>query len=124
MDGQMRLFDWLYPDQLNPLREVAKNAGPYWTTSRQKLIDLCNTDPDIDIFAKAVKEEYCPYGLSGHYGGDGKPNTMEGWDMTSGKIMTYFWDAEGLRKERRYSWKDFAIEISDLIWANEYGRES
>lgn len=117
---QMTLYDLLYPTRINPIVEVAKNAGPYWTTSRQKLIDLCNTDPDIKLFAKAVKEEYCPHGFAGHYGGDHSPNTMQGYEMRIDKITTWFYDPEGERQERIYSWEDFAREIADLIWSGQY----
>ena len=123
MGEQITIFDVLYHDRLDPIKEVAKQAGPYWITSRQKLIDLCNTDPGIDLFAKAVRHEYCPYGLSGRLGGSGEPNTMEGWDMTPRNIKTSFWDAAGERKERIYSWRDFAREVADLIWSGEYMQE-
>ena len=117
---QMTLYDLLYPARINPIVEVAKSAAPYWTTSRQKLIDLCNTDPDIKLFAKAVKEEYCPHGFAGYYGGDHSPNSMQGYEMRIDKITTWFYDSEGERQERIYSWEDFAREIADLIWSGQY----
>ena len=120
MTGQMTIYDLLYPERINPIREVAKRSRPYWTTSRLELIDLCNTDPDIKTFAAAVKHEYSPYGFAGHFGGSGEPNTIEGWDMLTNIVKIYFYDAEGKRTERAYSWEDFAREIADLIWSGEY----
>ncbi len=49
MNEQMTIFDILCPDRINPVREVAKKAGPYWTTSRQKLIKFCQTDVHMTI---------------------------------------------------------------------------
>ena len=124
MNGQMTIFDLLYPKRINPIREVAKRSRPYWKESKQKLIDLCDTDPDISIWSKAVKDEYCPYGCAGHYGGDDKPNTLIGWDMGSSKIKTIFNDNENQRQERWYSWADFSREIADMIWSGEYEEEN
>lgn len=121
MDGQMTLFDWLYPDQLNPIREVAKIANPYWKESRQKLIELDKTDPDINTFAREVRKEYCPYGASGQFGlNHHKANELLGYDMRSNKIMVYFYNHERQKQTREYSWCDFAREIADLIWSNKY----
>ena len=58
MTGQMSIYDFLYPERINPIREVARESGPMWTHSRKKLIDFANTDPDIKTFAKAVKYHY------------------------------------------------------------------
>lgn len=120
MNGQMTIFDILYPKRFNPIEEVAKQSGPYWTTSRRKLIDLCNTDPDIKLFSKAVRHEYCPHGFAGHRGFGNGPNSLYGWDMTAKHIKTYYYDAEEKERERIYSWDDFAREIADLIWCDEY----
>ena len=124
MSGQMSIFDILYPERINPISEVAKHSGPMWVTSRQALIELCNTDPDIKTFAQAVRHHYCPYGAVGHWGGDGKPNTMRGCDMRTDSIKTEYYDAEGKYQERMYSWEDFAREIMDLIWSGEYERRA
>lgn len=121
MDGQMTIFDWLYPRQLNPIREVAERESPYWTTSKQKLIDLCNTDPSITLFSKEVRHEYCPYGLCGHYCDNENPNEIIGWDMMTDKITVYYRDAEGQKRKRQYTWQDFARAVADLIWSGEYG---
>jgi len=90
MEGQMTIFEWLEPDRIDPIMEVAKHDGLYWTTSRQTLIDLYAKRPGIKDFARAVREEYCPYGFAGHYGGNDEPNTMLGWDMYRNKIKTKY----------------------------------
>ena len=123
MNEQINIYDLLYPDRINPIREVARQAGPYWTTSERKLIDLCDTDPDIRTFTKAVKNEYCPNEFAGHYGGDHSPNTLQGYEMRRDTITAWFYDPDGKRQERKYSWEDFAREIADLIWSGEYKEE-
>lgn len=124
MTGQMSIFDILYPDRINPIREMAEHSGPMWTHSRKKLIALAHTDPDIKTFAKAVKHHYCPYGFGGHYGGNGKPNTMKSWEMRNNNIQTVYYDSEGKEQERIYSWEDFAREIWDLIMSGKYERRT
>ena len=118
MDGQMSIFDFI--EHFDPLRAVAENASPYWTSSRQKLIDLCNTDPDINTWAKAVKHEYCPYGCAGHYRDDGKPNTLRSYDMRTNLITVCYYDSRGNKQKRCFSWADFAREIADMIWCDNY----
>lgn len=117
---QMTIFDVLYPERIDPVKEVAKMADPYWTTSRQKLIDLCNTDPDIEDFAAAVKHEYSPYGFAGHYGGDDKPNTMIGYTMRTNLIEMEYIDNAGKKIRTVCSWEDFTREVADMIWSGEY----
>lgn len=124
MTGQMTIFDFLYPERINPIREVAKHSRPMWTHSEGKLIAFANTDPDIKTFAKAVKHHYYPYGFRGFYGGDGKPNTMKSWEMRNTNIKTVHYDSEGKEQERIYSWKDFAREIWDLIMSGEFERRT
>lgn len=124
MNGQMSIFDLLYPDRIDPIVEVAKRAVPNWTTSKQKLIELCNEDPDIRDFAKAVKKEYCPHGVYGHYGGDPhNRNSLQGWDMRNDLIRTWFYDTKGKLQEQVYTWEDFAREIADMIWSGQYTDE-
>lgn len=117
---QITIYDILYPERIDPVKEVAKMADPYWTASRQKLIDLCNTDPDIEDFAAAVKHEYSPYGFAGHYGGDDKPNTIRGYNLLSGNIRILYFDNAGELMKAACSWKDFARKIADMIRAGEY----
>lgn len=117
---QMTIFDILYPERINPVCEVAKMSRPYWTTSRQKLINLCNRDPDIKTFAAAVKHEYSPYGFAGHYGGNDKPNTMIGYTMRTNLIEMEYVDATGKKIRAVCSWEDFAREVADMIWSGEY----
>lgn len=118
MNGQMTIFDLLYPDRINPIAEVAKMARPYWKDSREKIMRY--QDIDIKAFAKVVRHQYCPYGCAGHYGGNHTPNSMQGYDMRSDVIKTWFYDSEGKQQERVYSWEDFAREIADLIRINQY----
>lgn len=120
MNEQMTIFDVLYPERINPVREVAKKAGPYWTTSKQKLIDLCNADPDIKTFARAVRHEYSPYGFAGYYGGSDEPNTLVKYDLNTSLIKMVYNDGAGRRTEAVCSWEDFARELSFMIWAGEY----
>ena len=120
MNGQMTIFDLLCPERIKPVEEVARIASPYWTTSRQKLIDLCNTDPGIKTFAKAVRHEYCPYGAFGQYCDNGRPNELVGYDMRSNLIKIAYRDGSSKRVESVCSWEDFARELSMMIWAGEY----
>ena len=122
MTGQMTIYDILYPGRINPIREVAKHASVYWTDSREKIATLVNTDPDIKELAAAVKHEYSPYGFAGHYGGDHSPNSMLGWTLKANHIETEYFDTDGSKKTRIYSWEDFAREIADLCWSHEYER--
>lgn len=107
----------------DPLREVAKRAGVYWTTSKRELVELCDTDPDISEWTKAVKEEYCPYGFAGYYGGDGEPNSLKSWEMKPRTIKIEYFDKHGIKKTMIASWPDFAREIADLIWRGEFMEE-
>ena len=120
MKGQLSIFDMLYPDAINPLQEVAKRANPMWTTSRKKLIDLAETDPDIDIWTKAVRREYCPYGLAGHYSPSRERNKLIGFEMRTNDITVEYVDSEGHDCKIIRSWQDFAREVMDLIWRGEY----
>lgn len=123
MTGQMSIYDLLCPDRINPLRECAKMASPQWVQSRGDLIRLANEDPDIERWAKAVRHEYCPYGLNGHYNMSKKPNTLTAYDMRSDDITITYNDSEGNKHEITRSWQDFAREITDLIWSGEYREE-
>lgn len=120
MQGQITIFDWLEPDRIDPIREVAKHAGPYWTDSRKKLIAQFREGMDVKTFARAVKQEYSPYGCNGHYGGNDEPNTMLGWDLQTSRIKTIYIDSMGERQERAYSWEDFARVVGEMIQSGEY----
>ena len=125
LKGQTDLFDLIYQNAqqpINPIREVAKAAGVYWTTSKDMLINLCDTDPDIELWTKAVKGEYSPYGFSGGYGRSRGPNTVESWEMGGKNIEVLYLDLDGKWMLKKYSWAAFAREIADLIWSGEYGR--
>lgn len=123
MNGQMTVFDWLEPDRIDPIREVAKHGSVYWTDSRKKIIDLCRERPDVKTFARALRREYSPYGCNGHYGGDHAPNTMVGWNMAASLIKTEYIDSMGERQERVYSWEDFARVVDEMIQSGEYKEE-
>ena len=119
MDGQMSIFDYI--SAFDPLKSTAKIASPYWKGSRKKLVELCNTDPDIKLFSQAVKHEFCPYGCSGQYGVQRhKRNDLIGYDMRTEHISVYFYDQIGQKQTLIFSWKDFAREISDLIWRGDW----
>lgn len=120
---QLDLFDQLAEvKEFDPLREVATRANPYWTTSKRKLVEICDTDPEISILTKAVKDEYCPYGYAGYYGGDGEANSLESWEMKPRTIKIVYFDKHGIKQTMIASWPDFAREIADLIWREEYKR--
>lgn len=123
MDGQMSIYDLLYPDRINPLRECAKRASPQWVQSRGDLIRLAKEDSDVERWTRHVRHEYCPYGLNGHYDANTKPNTLTKWDMRTEDITIAYNDPEGNRREIIRSWQDFAREIMDLIWSGEYREE-
>ena len=124
IDGQqMTIFDLLYPEQIDPLRECARLASPQWVQSRGDLIRLAKEDPDIERWTRHVRHEYCPYGLNGHYGASDKPNTLTKWDMRTDDIIIAYNDPEGNKHEITRSWQDFAREVMDLIWSGEYREE-
>ena len=123
MTGQMSIYDLLYPDRINPLRECAKRASPQWVQSRGNLIRLAKEAPDIERWTRHVRHEYCPYGLNGHYDGNDKPNTLTKWDMRTDDIIIAYNDPEGNKREIIRSWQDFARELMDLIWSGEYREE-
>ena len=120
MKGQLSIFDMMYPGDINPLLEVAKRATPYWTTSRKELIDLAGTEPGIKVWTEAVRHEYCPYGLAGHYNYSGERNKLIGFEMRTNDITVEYVDREGHECKMIRSWQDFAREIMDLIWRGEY----
>ena len=120
MTGQMSIFDFLCPGKIDPIKEVAKMAGPHWTDSKEKLIKLLNKDPGIDRWSRAVRHEFCPYGGAGHYSHIDKPNTLQSYDMRTASIKVEYTDSAGERIEQIYSWNDFAREIADMIWRGEW----
>lgn len=119
MNAQLTLFDLIQTD-IDPILEVAKMAGVYWTNSRQKLVDLHGTNPLLDEWTNAVQQEYCPYGCAGGWGRSRGPNTLNGWDMRSGKIETEHIDRNGKKVRSDYRWKDFAKAVAELIDRGEY----
>lgn len=123
MDEQMTIFDVLYPDKINPLRELIRSIEPYWVYSKRRLIEMYNEDPDLRDargFAKAARQQYCTYGVRGHYQFDKEPNTLQSWDMKKDTINISYNDSQGQKHERIYSWEDFARELADMIRTGEY----
>ena len=123
MNGQLTIFDMIYPNRIDPLHEVIKRARPYWTTSRDDIKkyhdDLTLGKIDMKGFATSVKYEYCPYGFAGAYGMNGEPNTLIGYDMITRDIRAEYKDEHGERQTRIYSWEDFARELDYMIRMGE-----
>lgn len=113
MTGQMNIYDLLYPDRINPIREVAKMASPYWKNAGEKIRAF--VDSDIKDLAKVVRHQYCPYGAAGHYGMGKGANTLNGYDMRSDLIWVDWIDEENKKQRSAYSWEDFTREVVDLI---------
>lgn len=114
MEGQMSIFDFI--EHYSPLREVAEMASPYWTSSRKKLNNMLQNVPDLKTFAAAVRHEYCPYGLNGHYGSPrSNTNCVYAYDMMTNKIKVQYFDERGNDTERWFSWEDFSRVLRDVI---------
>lgn len=122
MIQQLNLFDQI-DAKFDPLHEMATRARLYWTTSAKTLVDLCNEDPDIERWTKAVKNEYCPYGYVGHFGADNGPGTLIGWELRTKNVTIKYIDKYGTVQNMVATWKDFAREIADLIWSGEFQEE-
>lgn len=115
MTGQMTIFDFI-PRPDDPIRNAILAMSPYWTTSRQKIIDAYCNGKDL---TKVCKEEYCPYEFSGHYGGDfGKKGvfTLIGWDMRT-KGIKFIYDPYMVET---MTWAEFGKRIADLIRTGDY----
>ncbi len=115
MTGQMTIFDFIArPD--DPVVNAIKNMRPYWTSSRDTIMEAYKNGKN---FAKVVKHEYCPYGYVGHFGGDFEKKgvfTLEGWQMRNNKI-TFIYDPHRVED---MTWTKFAEHIADLIRKGEY----
>ena len=115
IEGQMSIFDFIErPD--DPIRNAIRHMRPYWTNSRQTIIDAYRSGKN---FIKTVKHEFCPYGFSGHYGGDfGKRGvfTLIGWTLETNKVI-FEYDP---RMVETMTWKEFADHIADLIRKGEF----
>lgn len=112
---QLTIFDLLHPGRIDPLREVAKHAGVYWTTSKGRLRSLYRERPTRETWREAVREEYSPYGYAGHYGDGDGPNSVHEWTFTSKGVKIGYTDEEGNRQEEKKSWADFAEKVAQLI---------
>ena len=115
--GQLSLFRT--ETEISAARYVALNSSPYWTTSWDAIKAV--QDDDIKAITRVVKHEFCPYGISGHYGSEGR---YVGYDMKKGGIKVYIApanDDEFSDGEEKVTWEDFAREVIDLIWSGEKG---
>lgn len=120
MEGQISLFDILEPDRFDPMKAPVSMASPYWTTSRQTIIEEVNKGAGTDAMAEVVKEEYCPYGYSGGYRNDYIPNTIDEWTFKTNKIHVEWTDAAGQQQKQDFSYKDFARAVIDLVLEGRY----
>ena len=115
IDGQMSIFDFIEcPD--DPIRNAIKHMRPYWTSSRQTIIDAYRSGKN---FIETVKHEFSPYGFAGHYGGDfGKRGvfTLIGWTLETNKVI-FEYDP---RMVETMTWTKFADHIADLIRKGEF----
>lgn len=120
MIGQMTIWDLMPAEEevaLDPLRQVALMASPYWTTSWEDLTATLMTEPTITEWTKAVKKEFCPYGFAGHYGADGP---VPEYTMKNGYIELAT-TLDGERRRYSYKWSEFAERVRELI--QEGGRD-
>lgn len=115
MMEQMTIFDFIAPPD-DPIMNAIKHMRPYWTSSRQTIVEAYKTGKR---FVETVKHEYSPYGYSGHYGGDfGKKGvfTLIGWTMKTNKII---FEYEPNMIETM-AWDKFAEHIAELIRKGEF----
>lgn len=119
MNGQMSIFDFI-PLQDDPIRNAIKHMSPYWTSSKQTIIEAYYTGKN---FVETVKHEYSPYGHAGHYGGDfGKKGvfTLTGWELKANGIIFQY---DPYRVEK-ITWADFARHVANLIRTKEFLSEN
>ena len=112
---QMTIFDFLV-DPGDPIRNAIKHMTPYWTSSKQTILDAYYSGRN---FARTVKHEYSPYGHACHYGGDfGKKGifTLHGWELKNNKVIFLF----DPFKVESMTWEAFAEQIADLIQSGEF----
>lgn len=127
MPEQMTIFDMLYPDKINPVRELIRTTDPYRIDSRRCLVESCYEGLDERSpreFAEKARFHYCMYGTRGHYREDKEPNALQSWDMKKDTIEISYNDSQGQKHERVYSWEDFARELADMIRNGEYKDDS
>ena len=110
MEYQLNFFE---STTFDPIKEVARRAQPYWTDSREKIIAEVKSSPSY--FTASVREEFCPYGYSGHVGHIDDCPGVEEWEMKPNNINVVYLDAEGHRHREEYKWKDFARAVAELI---------
>lgn len=123
MNEQMSIFDMLYPEKINPIRELIRTTDPYWAYSKRFLIEK-SYERSIRDFARSARWHYCAYRIRGHYEEDQKPNAIQSWDMREFTIKIVYNDAGNTRHEMIISWEDFARELADMIRSGEYKDDS
>lgn len=127
MPEQMTIFDMLYPEKINPVRELIRTTDPYWAYSKRFLIEKCYEGLDersIRDFARSARWHYCAYGIRGNYREDKEPNALQSWDMRESTIKIAYNDAGNERHEMIISWEDFARELADMIRSGKYKDDS
>ena len=118
MLGQMTIFDFL-SDPGDPIRNAIKHMRPYWTSSKEAIVEAYKGNK---AFLNTVKHEYCPYGYSGHFGGDfGKRGvfTLTGWEIRNGRIKFIY----SPYRIEAITWTEFANYIAELIRTGEFLEE-
>lgn len=119
MEYQMTIFDFL-TDEQDAITNAVKHMTPYWVDSRKRIIEHYSKTGKLPV--GVVKDEYCPNGFAGHYGGDfGKKGvfTLVGWDMKPTKII-FEYDPYMVEQ---MTWAELADIICQLIRRGEYNKE-
>ena len=122
MGLQMTIYDVLCPEKINPIRALAETVSPHYTQSRIWILSAYKKDQGMAAFSDAVRQQYCPWEFAGHYGhADKGRNELDAWEMRLDVIKVWYFDEEGKKQERWYTWQDFADEIANMIINGEYG---
>ena len=117
INRQISLAEIMNPDAYDPLYELAKQAGCFFTDSKQTIIDCIKQQPSNRQLAVEVRKQYSPYGCAGHYGSDG--DGLNAWNFASDHIqVTYTLDGE--RKTIVETWENFALAIWEAYKAGQY----
>ena len=121
MGLQMTIYDILCPEKINPIRALAETVNPHYTQSKTWILSAYRKNPGMESFSRAVRKQYCPWGYAGHFGHAAEgTNELDGWEMRNDVIKVWYFDEEGKKQERWYTWQDFADEIQNMIINGEY----
>ena len=118
IDGQLNLFDYLYPQRFDPLKALVKRGSVYWTHSRQTIID--SFDADMATFTGIVKHQYCPYGYAGGYIHDGIPGKIDEFTFKNDKILIEWTDETGKYCKGKFTYLEFAKAVKEAILDGTY----